>query len=69
MLSFDDPAPCEIQAHLIDVSLSGFRAAYNSPALSPGQLVGFQRVAARGNARVIWTRISGAQIESGFVLV
>ncbi|MGI8744334.1 MAG: PilZ domain-containing protein [Bryobacteraceae bacterium] len=69
LLSFDDALHRDIHAHLVDISNNGFRAAYGYPALSPGQLVAFQHATARGTARVIWTRIIGARIESGFLAI
>lgn len=68
LLSFDDPLHCDIP-NLVDISQNGFRAAYESPHLSPGQLVAFQHAHARGTARVIWTRIVGARTESGFLAI
>ena len=69
LLSSEDPLHREIHAHLVDMSANGFRAAYEYPALSPGQLVAYQHAAARGTARVMWTRILAATVESGFLAV
>lgn len=69
VLSLDDPLHRDIPALLVDTSKSGFRAAYDYPALSFGQVVTFQHVAAQGNARVMWTRIVGVTIESGFAVI
>lgn len=67
VLSSEDPPHRQIHAHLVDISTNGFRAAYEYPALSPGQLVAYQHASARGTARVIWTRILAATVESGFL--
>ena len=69
LLSSEDPLHRDIHAHLIDISKNGFRAAYEFPALSPGQLVAYRHAGARGKARVMWTRIIAATIESGFLTI
>ncbi len=57
----------EIRARLLDRSSSGFRAEHECPELSGGQLVRFRfRPASIGRARVVWTRIEGCRVESGF---
>lgn len=69
LLSFDDPAHREVNARLVDYSKSGFRATHGYPALSSGQVVRFQRLLAWGNARVVWNRITGEKVETGFVVL
>jgi hypothetical protein len=69
VLSFDDPVHHEVTAHLLDYSKSGFRAEHEYPALSTGQIVRFQRMLAWGRARVVWNRILGEKVETGFVVL
>lgn len=69
LLSFDDPVHHEVRAQLVDYSKSGFRAVHEYSALSTGQEVRFQRLVAWGRARVVWNRILGERVETGFVLL
>ena len=69
LLSFDDPMHHEVRAQLVDYSKSGFRAVHEYSALTTGQVVLFQRMVAWGRARVVWNRILGAQVETGFVVL
>jgi hypothetical protein len=66
---FTIPRPFEIQGRLVDVSDSGFRMAHEYPALETGQVVEFSHLESSGRARVMWTRISNARVESGFLVV
>lgn len=68
-LLFDDPAPIELKAELLDVSQSGFRVSHESPKLRTGQEVSFAHARAEGRARVIWNRIQDGAIQSGFVIL
>jgi hypothetical protein len=65
---FATPRPLEIQGRLMDVSASGFRMAHEYPALQAGQIVEFAYPAAKGRARVMWTRIADARVETGFLV-
>ena len=56
-----------IRAVLIDLSASGFRASHTSKELCSGQEVAFCHDAVKGMARVVWTRIVGQSVESGFL--
>ncbi len=67
--SFDDPSRQEIVGRLLDYSESGFRAMHAYPALHTGQVVDFQHFTADGKARVMWNRIAGDRVESGFLLL
>jgi hypothetical protein len=58
-----------VQGALIDVSPHGFRAAHTYPRLSTGQEIWFEYEGARGRARVIWTRIMGTEVQSGFLVL
>jgi len=64
----ESPGSRDIQGRLVDVSGSGFRMAHNCSALTAGQYVTFAHVESRGRARVVWTRILEASVESGFVV-
>jgi len=57
-----------ITGQLMDVSSSGFRAAHDCPHLRTGATVHFRHEAGSGRARVVWNRISGGSIESGFFI-
>jgi hypothetical protein len=69
LLSFDDPVHHEVSAHLVDYSKSGFRAVHEYSALCTGQVVRFERMVACGCARVVWNRILGEKVETGFVVL
>lgn len=58
-----------IAGWLIDISRSGFRARHEARALTAGQEVEFEIGGLPGSARVIWTRIAGARVESGFLIL
>jgi len=64
----ESPGSRDIQGRLVDVSGSGFRMAHDCSALTAGQYVTFAHVESRGRARVVWTRILEASVESGFVV-
>lgn len=54
---------------LMDTSPSGFRGCHRYGALSAGQRVRFHHDRAEGVAVVIWNRVTGARVESGFLIV
>jgi hypothetical protein len=54
---------------LVDVSATGFRIRHNRLSLASGQIVDFQWDQTQGQARTVWTRILGAEAESGFHIV
>ncbi|MCP5113914.1 MAG: PilZ domain-containing protein [bacterium] len=60
--------PLTIDGELIDFSASGFRAAHTHPSLEPGDHVFFEHNQARGEARVIWNRVTSGRVETGFLL-
>ena len=68
-LSFEDPSPQEITGQLMDYSKSGFRALHSYAALHTGQVVDFQHAVADGKARVMWNRIAGDSVETGFFVI
>ena len=58
-----------VPGHLVDLARSGFRAEHRSPSLLPGHIVEFRFGGVSGRARVIWTRILGERVESGFMIL
>jgi hypothetical protein len=60
----------EIRGKLLDRSTSGFRAEHDCPGLTSGQVVRFRITASsHGTARVVWTRILGERVETGFLIL
>jgi hypothetical protein len=68
-IAFADPVPLEIEGRLVDVSDHGFRMSHQCPELATGQVVEFRHVEGKGQARVVWNRISPERIESGFLVL
>lgn len=68
-LAFEDPLPRELSAELIDVSRNGFRCRHDCRSLETGQAVRFRHPLAEGEARVVWNRVLGQGIESGFFVL
>jgi hypothetical protein len=70
---FANPQSIEIQGELKDISPSGFRMAHGYASLEAGQVVEFSMMsvhgARRGSARAMWNRISGQNVETGFLIV
>jgi len=59
-----------IRGKLLDRSINGFRAEHDCIELTSGQLVRFRLTASvGGKARVIWTRILGDRVETGFLIL
>jgi hypothetical protein len=65
---FGYPRPFEIQGRLVDVSTNGFRMTHAYVALEAGQIVDFSHSEATGRARVVWNRIAGVRVETGFLV-
>jgi len=63
------PKNYEVEGRLVDVSPSGFRMLHNCHTLETGQTVTFSHREAHGNARVVWIRIVGEMVETGFFVV
>jgi hypothetical protein len=61
--------PAEVRAKLLDRSDNGFRAQHDCVQLMCGQLVKFRLAKSKGLARVVWTRILGDRVESGFLIL
>jgi hypothetical protein len=58
-----------VTGKLIDIARSGFRAQHALRTLCPGQEVDFEIAGLPGLARVVWTRITGVHVESGFLIL
>jgi len=66
----DDPIlGAGFQGTLIDLSAGGFRARHSCAAFYPGLEVAYTHSRARGRARVVWNRILGEEVESGFLIL
>jgi hypothetical protein len=64
-----DPQALEIEGRLVDISPSGFRMVHTCVSLVAGQTVEFSHPEAKGQARVMWNRVLGEQVETGFFVV
>lgn len=53
----------------MDVSPSGFRITHGYTSLAAGQIVEFSHMESSGTARVMWNRILGERVETGFLIV
>ena len=69
MVRFADPKPFAIHGKLMDVSEGAFRMAHEFSLLQAGQMVEFSHGYAAGQARVVWNRIQGQRVETGFLVV
>ena len=63
------PEGLRMQAILVDVSRSGFRASHTHAELKTGTTVRFRHPSGSGQARVVWSRINGGTVESGFIVI
>ena len=61
--------PVFILGEVLDVSSSGFRAAYREPSLSAGAEVRFRHKFFQGRARVMWSNPMLNATQSGFQVV
>ncbi len=64
-----EPPAIEVHGRLIDAGDEAFRAAHHYTALRAGQEVRFHHSTTEGIARVIWNRILGTDVESGFLVL
>ena len=62
-------SPLTCPGHLMDLTKSGFRAQHSSPTLRSGHIIDFELAGVSGRARVVWTRVLGDQVESGFLIL
>jgi len=58
----------EIRGTLRDISEEGFRVAHHCAELSAGQQVRFTHPFAQGVATLMWSRVVGENVESGFLV-
>ena len=58
-----------IPGQMLDINSGGFRVRHSFQALVSGHIVEFAYGRQRGRARVVWTRILGDQVESGFMIL
>lgn len=65
----EEPLARAVNGALLDDSEHGFRATHDEPTLRPGHCVRFEHASGAGRARVVWTRIFGERIESGFLVL
>jgi hypothetical protein len=62
-------APGNTSGQMMDINGSGFRARHSFQTLGSGNIVDFAYGSLQGQARVVWTRILGDQVESGFLIL
>jgi hypothetical protein len=55
-----------VEGRLKDVTSSGFRAQHQCRELGPGQFTRFEFEGCEGRACVVWNRILGPHVETGF---
>jgi len=65
----DGPLGAAVEGSLLDISDGGFRASHRCPTLVTGQVVHFEHSSRAGQARLVWNRITGREVESGFCYV
>jgi hypothetical protein len=66
---FENPVSVELSGRLVDVSASGFRMSHDCVSLAAGELVEFSHPESAGRARVIWNRVFGERVETGFLIL
>jgi hypothetical protein len=60
----------DVEGRLLDRSAGGFRAEHDCRELGCGQIVRYRsKASGKGRARVVWTRILGDRVESGFLIL
>ncbi len=69
VLCLEQLEPILIWGELRDVSSDGFRVRHQHMALCTGQQVSFHHADAEGLAEVVWNRVLGDRVESGFVIL
>ena len=58
-----------VKGTVIDTSARGVRARHDCYDLTSGQIVTFEHRLEAGRARIMWTRIVGDVVESGFLIL
>jgi len=69
VLNFDDTVPREIRGQFLDFGRDGFRVIHSYVGLVSGQSVYYHHVLAKGAAKVVWNRIIGEMVETGFIII
>jgi hypothetical protein len=60
----------QVRGRLMDRSKNGFRAQHECAELTAGQVVQYRIPGiTKGKARVVWTRILGTGVETGFLIL
>jgi hypothetical protein len=68
-LKFESEPRSEVEADLLDVSASGFRASHRHGILPLGANASFRHPEAAGKARVVWNWMHPEHVETGFVII
>lgn len=63
------PCPQLVVGRLVDQSDRGFRVVHDHLRLAAGEAVQYFLPATSGSAVVVWTRIAGGAVESGFQIL
>lgn len=66
---FLDGTPAAIEGRLVDTSRHGFRAVHGHLGLNSGCDVRFRDAEREGTARVMWNRVAGGVVETGFLVL
>jgi hypothetical protein len=59
----------EVSGQLLDYSRNGFRVVHAYRRLELGETVRFRHVLMHGRAKVVWNRITGNVVETGFLIL
>ena len=68
-ITFEDPLPATVEAELVEISKTGFRAAHACGTIVPGLEVQYRREDESGRARVMWTHMLEGKRVSGFLVL
>ncbi|MEO8026469.1 MAG: PilZ domain-containing protein [Bryobacteraceae bacterium] len=66
-IRFHNPQAQDVDGTLVDVSMGGFRMSHGCGSLKTGSIVEYWHGSTSGKARVMWNRVLGAVVESGFL--
>lgn len=69
ILRLTGPPPVAICGELVDVSKHGFRASYRGAPFEAGQVIEFEHQGRSGGARVVWNRVDGQRVQTGFLVL
>lgn len=62
------PGVSQVRGSLSDISDEGFRMTHHCMELGAGEKIKFSHPYGQGWAIVIWTRVAGENVETGFLL-